>query len=215
MDRDFSIYHYLKRHGLVILGFTNLPNNQIRILIGNAGKSLDLIFSQIDFTKENPLDQWTKETLEPLAKRYQGAIEYPFGGPPYSPFIRYAKETGHFFESPIKILIHPQHGLWTGLRGVLTIQRGSLDHQTKAIIDSLPPSPQKSPCDDCPERFCLKSCPVNAFKEEQYDVTTCLEEVRKRETCFGQGCQARLSCPIGIPYGEKQKAFHMKTFLSR
>ena len=48
---------------------------------------------------------------------------YPFGGPPYWPFQRWAQRAEAVFPSPLGILIHPEYGLWHAYRAALACCR--------------------------------------------------------------------------------------------
>lgn len=207
-----SLLQDLSKIGLYILGHNFLTKEKVRLLIGNKEDSLEYLFTD-EFQGEHPLDKWTKENLDLIARSYEGEIEYPFTGPPFKPFVTWALQSKSFFESPIKILIHRDFGLWTALRGALTIHLDKLDDITQKHISDLSSDLKISPCLNCSEKFCLNHCPVNAFDNGKYKVQDCKNEILKKEDCFSNGCLARRSCPIGRPYGEKQKAFHMKAFV--
>ena len=133
---------------------------------------------------------------------------YPFGGPPHLPFVAWAKRAEPVSESPLGMLIHPDHGLWHAYRGAL------------AFSDriALPPRDARSPpCDTCLERPCLGACPVTAFSSEGYHVVACTEHIGapSGRDCLDLGCRARRACPVGraARYEAAQAAFHMAAFL--
>jgi epoxyqueuosine reductase len=41
---------------------------------------------------------------------------FPFGGPPWHPFIAWAKRSGRAWESPVGFLVHDQAGLMVSYR---------------------------------------------------------------------------------------------------
>jgi len=170
-----KINNMIEKHGLKILGLSNvngLPENMFNeyksmYLIGNQGASMEIIFEKglIDIGKKNPLDTWTRGVLDDISASLDCPVVYPFEGPPYYPFQRWAVNTGLYFLSPLKLIISPHYGLWQGLRGALLFEE---DFRPPADMHG-----ETSPCETCRERSCLKTCPVSAFSEERYDVVGC------------------------------------------
>lgn len=156
--------------------------------------------------KPDPLDRWSKRVLGTWAADLNAQAVYPSDGPPYAPFIAWAKATGRVHNSPAGILVHDRAGLMVSFRGALALRDG---------ID-LPPAPP-SPCITCTERPCLTACPVGALAEAQaYDVPRCKDWLDQDETrdCMTRGCAVRRACPVSQRYGraEAQSAFHMRSF---
>lgn len=154
----------------------------------------------------DPLDRWSKRVLGDWADTLGATAVFPSDGPPYAPFIAWAKATGRVHNSPAGILVHDLAGLMVSFRGALALRQH---------ID-LPPAPP-SPCDSCLHRPCLSACPVGALAEgQQYDVPRCkdwLDRDRTRD-CMTRGCAVRRACPVSQRYGraEAQSAFHMRSF---
>ncbi len=94
----------------------------------------------------NPLDRWSRRLIDAEAGRHGGLALYPFGGPPFLPFLRWAIRAEPVAQSPLGLLIHPSWGLWHAWRGALALPQ-PLD---------LPPNPPGiSPCVQCLTRPCL------------------------------------------------------------
>ena len=182
------------------------------LLLGNLGGGLWPVFAESPELADgapHPLDRWTRRVLESLARGFDATALFPFGGPPWLPFQRWAMKADCVTASPLGILIHPDFGLWHAYRGALAF----------AEQLELPPRPRRpSPCDSCIERPCLSSCPVGAFSPGGYDVWGCRTHVAGPQggACREQGCLARLACPIGREhaYPQGQMAFHMAAFLA-
>ena len=108
----------------------------------------------------------------------------------------------------IGLLIHPRYGLWHSYRGALGFR------EALAVSE---PSAVPSPCDSCTGRWCLKTCPVNAFSGAGYDVAACSGYLKSAAgaDCMGEGCGARRACPVGAEYahGVEQANFTMRAFL--
>ena len=154
----------------------------------------------------HPLDRWSRRILDALAARLGGAALYPFGGPPYWPFQRWAQRADDVHPSPIGLLVHGDHGLWHSYRGAL-----AFGHDIGA-----PTRPRRaSPCDACAAKPCLTTCPVGAFGSNGYDVAACAARIASTDgpECLEGGCLARRACPIGVAPTREQRAFSMRAFL--
>jgi len=181
------------------------------VLVGNTGPGMWAVFSASEEAADgapDALDRWSRRVVSRLADTLGGAAHFPFGGPPWLPFIRWAQRAGPVHPSPIGPLVHPDCGLWHAYRGAIAF-RERLD---------LPPRDDRgSPCENCPDRPCLSSCPVDAFSAAGYDVDACVAHIAgpSGASCLGAGCLARHACPVGrnAAYSAPQAAFHMRAFL--
>ena len=213
----------LKPHGLALRGafhpvagdgapeLEGGPSGTI-LLLGNLGGAMWPAFSASPERADgmaHGLDRWTRRILGSLAPRFGATALFPFGGPPWLPFQRWAMKADSVAPSPLGILIHPDYGLWHAYRGAL------------AFLERLPLPPREqrpSPCDSCIERPCLSACPVGAFTPGRYDVARCRDHVAGPEgrACREEGCLARLACPVGRAhaYPAAEMAFHMAAFLA-
>lgn len=155
----------------------------------------------------DPLDRWSRRVIDDIARTLCASALYPFAGPPWLPFQRWAQRGGRVFVSPLGILIHPDWGLWHSYRGALAFPE-RLGLPTAA--------PRANPCDTCVEKPCLARCPVSAFSRDGYDVSRCRAHVSGSAgaACMETGCLARNACPIGAEhrYTPTHAAFHMHAF---
>jgi len=182
------------------------------LLIGNIGPRLWPEFSGSPEARDgapDPLNRWTERVIGGIARAVRATPLYPFGGPPYLPFQRWAMRAEAVAPSPLGILIHPDYGLWHAYRGALAF--------TERL--ALPPRAERPrPCDSCATRPCLSACPVGAFTGQGYDVPACIAHIAGAagRGCMGGGCLARRACPVGTTYGygEAQAHFHMTAFLA-
>ncbi|SMP19007.1 ferredoxin [Shimia sagamensis] len=156
--------------------------------------------------KKHPVDRWSKRTVGELANAFDGTCRFPSDGPPYPPFIRWALESGQFFQSPVGMMVHPEVGLMISLRGAL-------------ILPTEIPLPQQgtsSPCLTC-EAPCATACPVDALGADTgYNVAAChaFLDTEDGSECMSRGCIARRACPHSAKSGrtDAQSALHMRSF---
>lgn len=215
---------WLAEHGLLLRGgFRPSPGDAVPalpdgraaaslLLIGNAGPSLWAHFSRTPEYADaaaNPLDRWSRRILTALADRLGGLALLPSDGPPYHPFVAWAKRAEPVAESPLGMLVHPDYGLWHAYRGALALP---------LRIDLPPRAARAAPCETCVERPCLSACPVGAFGPEGYEVAICARHIAgdAGADCMDLGCRARRACPVGTDYryGPRQARFHMEAFLA-
>jgi hypothetical protein len=156
----------------------------------------------------DPLDRWSRRVVGALADGLDATALFPFGGPPFLPFQRWARKAEPVKPSPLGILIHPDWGLWHAYRGALAFC---------ARLDLPPPDFRPSPCESCSEKPCLSACPVDAFGPVGYDVPACVGHISSPAgaDCISFGCLARRACPVGVEHrhGSGQAQFHLRAFL--
>jgi ferredoxin len=161
--------------------------------------------SQPEFSGPDPIDRWSTRVVGGLADTLGGSAFYPFGGPPYAPFIRWAERTGRAWPSPVGMLVHDRAGMMISLRGAVLLPE---------LLD-LPQPPASSPCTGC-ARPCLTACPVGALGPQPYDVPACHAHLDGPEgtDCLTGGCLVRRACPISQRFGRDpaQTAHHMRHF---
>ena len=152
----------------------------------------------------HPLDRWSLRVITRMAERLGATPFFPFGGPPYQPFIAWAKASGRAHSSPVGLLVHDTAGLMISYRGALGFAER---------IEA--PAPPPNPCETCQTRPCLTACPVDAFASGSYDVAACKTDLdRPGNDCMTRGCAVRRACPVSRDYGrlEAQSSFHMRAF---
>lgn len=198
------------RGGFHVSPGDDLPGAGTVVMIGNVGGELWDVFPHTPEAQDGAadgLDRWSRRVIEELAARFGGRAIFPFDGPPYVPFQRWAQRSEPVFPSPVGMLIHPDYGLWHAYRGALALP-GQL---------ALPESdPRPRPCDTCADQPCLTTCPVNAFRADGYDVAACAEHLNGPDggDCMTGGCLARRACPVGTlyRYESDQASWHMAAF---
>lgn len=203
-----SLSSLLHPHGLIPRGALHPPEGGSIVLVGNGGPAMWRAFSRARQAEDRPheLDAWTRRVMEPVAAAVGARVVFPFEGPPYHPFQRWAIAAEGLRPSPVGVLLHPRYGPWHAYRAAL-------------LFDARLPLPERRPaphpCDSCQAKPCLAACPVSAFTAGGYDVVACRAHVRSEAgaPCRGGGCLARHACPVGEPYAPEQAAFHMAAFV--
>lgn len=155
----------------------------------------------------DPIDRWSRRVIATLADTLGGEALFPFGGPPYQPFLRWAMDSGRAWQSPAGMLVHDRAGLMISYRGALRF--------AQEIV--LPQVDRPSPCTSCAEQPCMRACPVDALSAETgYDVAAChgFLKTEAGNDCLTAGCKARRACPVSQSFGRdpQQSAHHMRYF---
>lgn len=151
----------------------------------------------------DPMDRWSRRVIGELADSLGLTAVFPFGGPPWMPFPRWARRSGRCHESPVGLMVHDTAGLFISFRGAL-------------LLPFVPESdPRPSPCDSCVDKPCLSACPVDALTGAGYDVPAChayLDTLEPGTGCLN-GCLVRRACPVGQDRRPlAQSAHHMRYF---
>ena len=213
-DRS-SLDKLLDRYGLVVLGVIDIPGpsrESALVLVGNAGSAMWSSFIEAPEFFDggpNPLDRWTRRVGSAVASKLGAEVVFPFDGPPYPPFLEWARQTGQAFPSPLSMFIHGDHGLWHAYRFALKM--------TEAPAGRAFESAHTSPCLSCPSQPCLEACPVSAFSTGEYQVDACMAYLTEHtdSSCREVGCKARRACPVGAgnQYEPAHARFHMDAFV--
>ena len=188
-------------------GATQLDDGTL-ILLGTAAEFWPILKTSPEWTdgKADPVDRWSTRVVGQMAVEMGATPCYPFGGPPYAPFIDWALKSGRTFQSPVGALVHDAVGMLISYRGAL--------HFTEEL--AIPEAAAPSPCATC-SAPCATSCPVDALNTHSfYNVAACHDYLTTTEgqTCMTGGCLARLACPLssGAARDPEQSAHHMRAF---
>ena len=178
------------------------------ILVGNAGDALWRAFSAAPEACDgapDPLDRYTRRTLQPIARHAGLAAVFPFEKP-WWPFQRWALAAGGFSPSPMGVLAHHRYGPWAGFRAAFV----SADR-----LGDFPENGLPGPCPTCADKPCIAACPPKALSPAGYDVPRCLAHLGEpADAVCLSGCLARIACPFGEIYrhAPAQARFHMRAF---
>jgi hypothetical protein len=181
------------------------------VLLGFTGAMQWPVFAaSAEFTdgQPHPLDRWSVRVIGQLGTLFGARPLYPFGGPPWWPFQRWAQRAEALHSSPLGILMHPRFGLWHAYRGALLF----------AEVFALPARISwPSPCESCVTKPCIASCPAGAVTAGGFDRAACAAHVASPQgRACRSGCLSRGSCPVAVPhrYGTEQATFHMRALLT-
>ncbi len=211
MDHD-GLSATLAPLGLQILGHTATTETdpggagQTLVLIGPDEPGFWPIFAKSPEMADgapDALDRWSARVLGDVGKEVGGRAVFPFGGPPFLPFLTWAQRSGRFWPSPINFVVHDSAGLFVSFRGAIILPG----------VWPTAPAPVK-PCLTCAAP-CATACPVDAFADG-YDVAACKAHVTSEagDDCRTAGCLARRACPVGQGHRLPAQAnFHMEAFL--
>jgi hypothetical protein len=183
------------------------PGTQTLLLLGPAEPGFWAHFTASPEWQDgqpDPMDRWSRRVIGTIACDLGAKALFPFGGPPYHPFYRWALRTGRIWDSPVRLLVSADQGLMVSFRGAL------------ALRERVPlPAPALRPCDGC-ARPCLAACPAAALTADGYDVPAChgFLDTPAGQPCLTTGCETRRACPVSQAYARlpEQSAWHMGRF---
>lgn len=217
-DRYHRILAVLRRHGLMVYGGIHpervpVPGvaNGTLLLIGTASTFWDKFSAAPEGpdTSPDPIDRYSTRVLTALAEQLQAInVYFPFGEPPYAPFVAWALASGRAFTSPSQMLVHDEVGMLISYRGALHFDE----------IFALPtPRYARSPCETCVARPCLSTCPTHALVDAgPYKLAACHDHLDTPQgaECMASGCIARRACPLSAGAGRPtaQNTHHMRYF---
>ncbi len=199
--------------GLITMGATHPRTSGAKgldggtlVLLGAGPGFWPVLKAAPEWNGPDPVDRWSTRVIGQMALDLGADAHFPFGGPPYAPFIDWALKSGRTFSSPVGALVHDTVGMMISYRGALHFA------QEFEIPEAVAPSP----CTTCAAP-CTSTCPVGALNDQEfYDVVACHAHLSTDEgqTCMTGGCLARLSCPVsaGANRDPEQSAHHMKAF---
>lgn len=221
-----TLAHALAAHGLRLRGawlpeardtLPTLPDGStpgVVWMVGVVGSAFWPHFKDSPFYQDgqsDPLDRWSRALGEAMAERFGGVALYPFDGPPYWPFQRWADRAEPTQASKMMLRIHPEHGLWHAYRFALALPG--------ALVPVAPPVPGADLCASCSGQPCLQACPVGAYTGQDFVLQACADHLHSGDgaDCMQGGCLARRACPVAaqLRYTAEHAAFHMQAFAQR
>ena len=198
--------------GLIVIGALDPDEEDGTLVLLGAGSAFWPILCASPEAADgqpDPVDRWSLRVVGALADRFGAQAVFPFGGPPYAPFIRWAEASGRAFKSPVGMLVHDTVGMMISYRGGL-LMSGRI---------AFPAPAGNPPCTAC-HAPCTTACPVGALSAgAPYDLDAChgFLDTPAGADCMINGCAARRACPVSAGAGRQpaQSAHHMKAFHPR
>jgi hypothetical protein len=209
----------LAPHGLILRGGLRPPADAdlpavagrpvaTIVLVGNAGSVMWRAFAREPrpSAERHPLNRWVARTLNTVAAEFGAAVCFPHDGPPFRPFLSWARAADAVFPSPLGLFLHPEYGPWHAYRGALLF--------AEPVALPAPPTADP-PCETCRDKPCLTACPVPALRGKVLHVAECVAHP-DGAACRTQGCAARRACPVGTAYRYEpaHANFHIEAFLA-
>jgi methylmalonic aciduria homocystinuria type C protein len=153
---------------------------------------------------EHPLDDYARATIgraaAEVAASFEARHEVRYAGDPRGravDIVRAAEAAGLGHRAPSRLLVHPSHGPWIGLRAAVLFD---------AEGPSEPPLRAPSPCEACATRPCLDAyrAAVDASGGEHRVTQASLERD------YPLWLAIRAVCPVGRAsrYDEEQAEYH-------
>ncbi len=181
------------------------------VLLGFTGRAQWPVFAaspEFGDGAAHPLDRWSQRVVSGLARQFGARALYPFTGPPWWPFQRWAQRAEGLHASPLGVLMHAVYGLWHAYRGALLLAD---------TIDLPPLQTWSSPCESCREQPCLGACPAGALAGGRFAPGPCRAHLvcEQGAGCRERGCLARYACPVAAAhrYDTAQAVFHLEAFM--
>lgn len=198
--------------GLIVMGALDPEEESGTLVLLGAGPEFwPVLRASAEATDDlpDPVDRWSMRVVGSLADQFGAQAVFPFGGPPYAPFIRWAEASGRAFKSPVGMLVHDTVGMMISYRGALLLPQHV----------PFPMPAGVSPCTTC-HAPCTTACPVGALSADApYDLAAChgFLDTPAGVDCLINGCAARRACPVSAGAGRDpaQSAHHMKAFHPR
>ncbi len=182
------------------------------VLLGFTGREQWPVFAASPESGDgapHALDRWSRRVVGELASRFSAGAVYPFTGPPWWPFQRWAHRAERLYASPLGVLMHAEYGQWHAYRGALLLPYA-------VELPALKVWP--NPCASCDEQPCVAACPAGALAGGRYAPEVCRDHVSSEHgsACRTQGCLARYACPVAAThrYTAAQAAFHLGAFIA-
>ncbi|MEM6973825.1 MAG: ferredoxin [Pseudomonadota bacterium] len=207
------------------------PGTVALALIGANGPAMWEAFAaapEYGDARPHPMDRWSRRVIGRAACALSAKAHFPFGGPPYRPFLTWAMAAEGAVSSPLGMVVTPERGLMASWRGALAFRHvpdgaaGGLGDEPQGCVGGGGKGAGRGtggaatsgvPCAEC-FRPCADACPVGAFADGGFDPGRCRAHLSSAAgaPCREGGCIARSACPLSLDLPQAERAFHLAAF---
>jgi epoxyqueuosine reductase len=180
---------------------TSIRSPRQLILIGHAGRKLWESVKVAGIDSENPIDDFTIQTVRRWFAECQAQNTYEILYPGTHPIglQRLGQLAGWHHATPFMVGIDQEWGTWYAYRAVVL---ADTEFEPTKRIES------ESPCNTCQHKACIASCPASALDGEQFDLGKCVAYRKQAGSSCKATCQARISCPVGSIHRYSDEQIH-------
>lgn len=183
------------------------------LLIGNAGDDLWQQMPDNYLQRDNPVDDYSRETISNVLLQELPAAHFSFLFPGDDPAAvpslqKLGEIAGWHNPSPLGLGINQRHGVWFGYRAVVAVS---------AALAGDVFARQPSPCLTCSDTPCVSACPASALAPDRHpDLVSCVQFRMQHASPCAQTCLARLSCPVATRwrYSDAQLSYYYQHSLA-
>lgn len=177
-----------------------LPCRQL-ILIGHAGRTLWEAMRASGIESEDPIDDFTVQTVGQWFAQCQphNAYEIIYPGPQLIGLQRLGKLAGWHHAAPFMVGIDKEWGSWFAYRAVVVAD---------TAFEPSKPLRSEHPCESCDHKICIASCPAGAMNEGKFDLAKCAAYRKQADSRCKATCVARVSCPVGSAHRYCDEQIH-------
>ncbi|MFI4941228.1 MAG: hypothetical protein ACHP7O_12920 [Burkholderiales bacterium] len=160
------------------------------ILVAHAGRKLWQSVKASGIASEDPIDDFTIQTMRQWFVQYQeqNAYEIIYPGDGKIDLQRLGQLAGWHHATPFKVGIDREWGSWFAYRAVLV---ADTEFEPTRPIES------ESACATCDDKVCIAACPAGAMNGGQFDLGKCIDYRKQVGSLCKATCLARVSCPVG------------------
>ena len=160
------------------------------VLIGHGGRRMWDALQNRGMKTTDPVDQYSMSLTQGFIRDCLGDARvlwlYPGDRYPF-PLQRLGETAGWSHPSPLGTGINPVYGVWFAYRSAFL---------TDAELPLIHEAATRSPCNDCAEKPCVRTCPADAVQENGFDLDGCASHRLSSGSPCADRCLARLACPF-------------------
>lgn len=177
-----------------------LPCRQL-ILIGHAGRRLWEAIRASGIKSEDPIDDFTVQTVRQWFAQCQPHHSYEilYPGPQLIGLQRLGELAGWHHAAPFMVGIDKEWGSWFAYRAVVV---------ANTAFEPSKPVHSEHPCASCDHRICIANCPAGAMDEGKFDLAKCVAYRKQADSRCKATCLARVSCPVGSVHRYSDEQIH-------